>query len=234
MEPRTDLESAIQQSSDRLFPSLRDPNYLVLSKRRKLFTEWLSTIAGDQLEVLDIGGRLQPYRPLVEKRAHRYVAVDVRRTQLVSVVARGEALPLAAGSFDLVICTQVLQVIRQPLDLIAEIRRVLKPEGFLLLSTSAAEPLTTEFDYWRFTPASLRWLLKDFSHVEVAPEGNSVAAFFRTTNVYFDMFARSDVLRTALKLTLVPFLNAAGLFTEKLSASSNHQFSVNYSVFARK
>jgi hypothetical protein len=103
-----------------------------------------------------------------------------------------------------------------------------------LLSTSAAEPLTTELDYWRFTPASLRWLTQEFSDVEIAPEGNSVAGFFRTTNVYLDMFARFDSLRTALAFTLIPFLNAMGMLAEKLSASANHQFAVNYSVFARK
>ena len=234
MKPSRELEGVLQQSSDRLFPSFRNPNYLVLSKRRKLFLHWLSSIPNTKLDVLDVGGRLQPYRPLLAQRLRRYVAVDVWQTPLVSVVGRGEALPIQSEAFDLAICTQVLQLIREPLRALGEIHRVLKPGGCLLLSTSAAEPLTTELDYWRFTPASLRWLTQEFSDVEIAPEGNSVAGFFRTTNVYLDMFARFDSLRTALAFTLIPLLNAMGMLAEKLSASANHQFAVNYSVFARK
>jgi SAM-dependent methyltransferase len=229
-----DLQTALRQSSARLFPSFRDPNYLVLSKRRRLFRDWLARIPQPALNVLDVGGRLQPYRSLIEERVARYVAVDIRKTPLVTVIARGEMLPLPTDCFDLVICTQVLQYIAKPLELLGEIHRVLKPSGHLLLSTSAAEPLAGELDYWRFTPASLSWLLHDFSGVEIAPEGNSVAGFFRSANVYLNLFAKFDVLRAALSLTATPLLNAAGIVAEKLSASPNHQFSVNYSVFARK
>lgn len=229
-----DLQNVLRQSKDRLFPSFRDPNYLVLSKRRRLFRNWLARIGQPALHVLDVGGRLQPYRALLQERVARYVAVDVRKTPLVNVIARGEMLPLAGESFDLVICTQVLQYIGKPLELLREVHRVLRPGRHLLLSTSAAEPLAGDIDFWRFTPASLSWLLQDFSAVEVVPEGNSVIGFFRSANVYLNMFAKFRVLRKALSFTSTPLLNAMGLLAEKLSGSANHQFSVNYSVLAQK
>lgn len=45
------------------------------------------------------------------------------------VVARGEALPFRSGSFDTVVSEVVLCSVRSPEDLVAEVRRVLAPEG---------------------------------------------------------------------------------------------------------
>jgi len=61
--------------------------------------------------VLDVGGRNQPYRPLLEGRISRYLAVDLRRTTLVNVVGRGEQTPVAGNMFDLVICTLMLEYV---------------------------------------------------------------------------------------------------------------------------
>ena len=48
----------------RLYPSLTNPSYLVLRSRRLLFSNWTRTL-GNNLTVLDVGGRYQPYRPLL-------------------------------------------------------------------------------------------------------------------------------------------------------------------------
>ncbi len=228
------LNPAVKASRDRLHPSVRDPNYLVLSKRREIFKKWLEEFSGDRLRVLDVGGRLQPYRPLLQGRIAVYVAVDVLWTPLVDVLARGEALPFSANYFDVVICTQVLQWIAEPQIVLDEIYRVLKPGGHLLLSVSAAEPLTSAQDYWRFTPASINRILRRFSNVVIQPEGNTVAGFFRTVAVYLSLVAKYRLLRSAMAWLVFPLLNIAGLGLEKLSRSDNCLFSVNYSVLAKK
>ncbi|MGH2728253.1 MAG: class I SAM-dependent methyltransferase, partial [Actinomycetota bacterium] len=45
------------------------------------------------------------------------------------VVARGEALPFAAGTFDTVVSEVVLCSVRSPEDVVAEVGRVLAPDG---------------------------------------------------------------------------------------------------------
>ena len=102
------LESVNREGKERLYPSLKNPNWLVLRKRREIFRKWLMQVTGRDLIVLDIGGRIQPYRPLIQRRERAYVAVDLRRTPLVNVMARGERLPFGDASFDLAISTQVL------------------------------------------------------------------------------------------------------------------------------
>lgn len=234
MDRHPSLGDVMLQGRERLFPSLTNPNWLVLRERRKIFDHWLSQLPSSGLEVLDIGGRIQPYRPLIEKRAQRYVAVDLRSTPLVSVVARGEQLPLRDSRFDVVICTQMLEYIAQPSLVIDEIHRVLRPGGALLLSVPSACPTDSEEECWRFLPEGLRHLLADFTRVELVTEGGSVAGFFRTMNTCFDIFVRHPALRSVYRHSLCPLVNLTGALLEELSGRHNEQFAVNYSVRAEK
>jgi 2-polyprenyl-6-hydroxyphenyl methylase/3-demethylubiquinone-9 3-methyltransferase len=51
------------------------------------------------------------------------------------LVARGEALPLADGSMDYVVCVDVLEHVANLGEVINEVRRVLKPGGLFLFDT---------------------------------------------------------------------------------------------------
>jgi SAM-dependent methyltransferase len=228
------LNEARRQGRDRLFPPLTNPNWLVLRQRRMIFDRWMKNISSDHLAVLDVGGRIQPYRPLITERVQRYVAIDIRSTPLVSVVARGEQLPLRDSQFNLVICTQMLEYIAQPAQVIHEIHRVLKPGGSLLLSVPSACPMDAEEECWRFLPQGLRNLLTDFARVEVVAEGGSVAGLFRTLNLCADMFVRYPAIRSVYRHTLCPIVNLTGALLENFSGRRNQQFAVNYSVLAEK
>ena len=107
--PRTDPVKEFQKAGrERLYPSLTNPNWLVLKKRRELFIAWLKNIPSDKLSVLDVGGRIQPYRELLGKRCVSYLAVDVNPTPMVDVAGQAERLPFSDRQFDLIFCTQVL------------------------------------------------------------------------------------------------------------------------------
>lgn len=120
------LEQVQRESRARLHPSLRNPNWLILRRRRQIFEAGLDRLPGSALSLLDIGGRLQPYRPLLGTRTKRYVAVDVQMTPLVNVAAAAEALPFRDAQFDFVICTQVFEYLPDPGLAVAEIKRVLR------------------------------------------------------------------------------------------------------------
>ena len=68
--------AALNLSRHRLNPDLDDPDYLLLSRRTAYFKKCLDSIPPTGLQILDVGGRLQPYRPLLKSRARRYVAID--------------------------------------------------------------------------------------------------------------------------------------------------------------
>jgi SAM-dependent methyltransferase len=228
------LEFVNREAGERLHPSLRNPSYLVLRKRRQHFERWLSAVPGSNLRVLDVGGRIQPYRPLMGERVRQYVAVDVAQSPLVTLRANAGAMPFPDGLFDLVFCTQVLEYVLEPAVPVREICRVLKPGGIALFSFAAFYPRIADDDYWRFTSAGLRHLMQPFSRVEIVPEGSSISGFFRASAVCFSMFARYPALRSLVGFTVVPFLNLSALALEKIARSDNDQATGNYSVWAQK
>lgn len=65
-----------------------------------------------------------------------------RAHRLPRAVGLASALPFAAQSFDLVLCSWVLEHIAEPTRAFREVQRVLKPGGyFIFLSPNAANPL---------------------------------------------------------------------------------------------
>ena len=231
--PPTDAVKEFQNASrKRLYPSIINPNWLVLRKRRELFRHWLEGSLPKGGTVLDIGGRIQPYRTLLPET--RYLAIDLRVTPLVNVVANAERIPFPSQGFDLVLCTQMLEYAPDPGLVLSEIHRVLKPGGRVLLSVPSVFPQDADEDRWRFLPAGIRQLLSAFSEVEIVPEGGSIAGFFRTINVCLHMFAKYSAIRTVLSYTVIPALNLMGLGLEEMVRSRNEAFAVNYSAMARK
>jgi ubiquinone/menaquinone biosynthesis C-methylase UbiE len=148
-------------------------------------------------------------------------------------VGDGEQLPFADGFFDLVFCTQVLEYVADPHIVIAEIRRVLRPGGFLLLSAPSMFPRDSDPEYWRFLPSSLRLLLTSFSSAEVVPEGYSISGLFRTINVFLDSLS-GRWARRFLQASLIPMVNILGMLLESAIPTRNDQFTANFSVLAQK
>lgn len=136
-------------------------------------------------DVLDLGcgdGRLT-----AELRAERLTVADVSGVVLARAARRlpGAAivelepdapLPLPDTSFDLVLCTETIEHVRDVQRLVSEIRRVLRPGGELALTTPAhgrataayalvagwervADPLSPHLRL--FTRRSLRRLIED-------------------------------------------------------------------------
>src|SRR5579883_2604305 len=83
-----------RNARERLHPSLRDPSYLVLSRRRKILARWLRAVGVSSPSVLDVGGRIQPYRTLIPEPIRQYVAVDILNSPLVNIRASASARPL--------------------------------------------------------------------------------------------------------------------------------------------
>ncbi len=118
------------------------------ARMRPLHHKWLasadlqrdlrSVLAGLGGRVLDVGCGEQPYRPWLAPGAD-YVGVDVADGPGVSAVIRpGESWPFESGSFDAVLCTQVLEHDSSPDHTLGEIERVLAPGGTAVVTVPFA------------------------------------------------------------------------------------------------
>ncbi|MDD4319309.1 MAG: methyltransferase domain-containing protein [Candidatus Peribacteraceae bacterium] len=125
-------------------------------------------------KTLDIGCGNAQYGFLFPNRTTLDVAP--RPNVQVDIVADAHDLSMIAdASFDVVLCTEVLEHLHTPERAIAEMRRVLRPGGLLLLSTRFIFPLhDVPHDYYRFTKYGLRHLLGSFEIIELAEEAGTV------------------------------------------------------------
>jgi SAM-dependent methyltransferase len=226
-------DDLLQVAHDRLYPSLTNPNYLVLRSRRLIFTEWLRN-SGKDLSVLDVGGRYQPYRPLLDGKVGRYVSLDLNKTDFVDVVGNGEDVPFKDDIFDLVLATAVFDYFPRPHEAALQIHRVMKPGGMLLMSVASVAPRFGDEECWRYTPRGLRSVLAPFSRVTITPEVFSLGGFCRFVNLSSHEFLRLGPLKYVYDRTVCPALNLFGLCLEAARLTANDNWTGNYSVMAIK
>jgi len=163
--------------------------------------------------VLDAGAGAAPYRPLF---AHcDYVALDWPGSVHagaggLDVVADLHDLPLADASFDVVVCTEVLEHVAEPAVVLAELRRVLRPGGRLLVTVPFVIELHEEpHDHSRPTSHGLRGLLErsGFAGIEVEASTGWVATLAQTLRHAGPSMlvpgARGPLLTRALALCLL-------------------------------
>jgi SAM-dependent methyltransferase len=122
---------------------------------------------------LDLGAQTGPYAAHFPNR----VAVDLHAGPGVQVVGDALALGFRDDTFDVVLCTEMLEHVPEPQRAIDEMRRVLKPGGTLLLTTRFLFPIhDAPHDYFRYTKYGLRHLLRRFEIVQLQEETTAVGA----------------------------------------------------------
>ena len=123
------------------------------------------------LRTLDIGAQNGPYAAHFPRR----VALDIQRGAGVQIIGDVQALCIRDASFEVVLCTEVLEHVPDPQRAIDEMYRVLVPGGQLLLTTRFLFPIhDAPHDYFRFTKYGLRHLLRRFEIAEVQEETDAV------------------------------------------------------------
>lgn len=105
---------------------------------------------------LDVNGSVRRYF------TGPYTGLDMRPGPSVDVVGTADALPFPDDAFDVVVSTEMLEHDPSPWLSLAEMGRVLRPGGHLLLTTrgNGFGEHNEPSDYWRFMPASRAVLLR--------------------------------------------------------------------------
>ena len=136
--PARDLER-IRRT--RRHPTRTQPDYVVLMVLVHELERVLGAVSHPVVDVLDLFAATQPYRDLLPPHAN-YVSMDIDEHYGPQDVASDEFLPFADDSFDLVLFTEAFHYVTEPEQGVAELNRVLRPGGTLVLTM----PLVWEYD----------------------------------------------------------------------------------------
>jgi SAM-dependent methyltransferase len=129
------------------------------------FVEQAGASLTPDARVLDAGAGQGRFRP---EFAHtRYVGVDLAIGDVtwdysgLDAICDLTRLPFAQNTFDAVICIQVLEHVSEPLQVLQEASRVLKPGGRLFLSAPQSwHQHQKPHDYYRYTSFGMRYLVE--------------------------------------------------------------------------
>lgn len=125
-------------------------------------------------------------------RIHKDVVnIDIFEGENIDHIATADDLPFKDNSIDLIINQEVLEHTPEPIAVIEEFRRVLKPKGKVYCQV----PFIIGFhpspdDYWRFTYSGLKLIFeqKQFKVLEINESVGSATGFYRIAVEFFAIF----------------------------------------------
>ena len=176
-------------------PRRSSVTYAVRSALASWLSEEAERAASDlgPYRLLDVGCGIKPYYPFFQPYARAFVGVDVDNPA-ADLVGAVEALPVPDESFDLVLCTQVLEHAPDPDRAVQELWRVTAPGGRVLASTHGVQVYhPSPEDYWRFTHAWLELLFRrngQWRALAVRPAGGTATCLAALVAIYADLLWR--------------------------------------------
>lgn len=119
----------------------------------------------------------------------QWIGLDIEKNQDISSrkeknihfqVYDGVHIPFEENSFDLIYCNQVLEHVQYPFELLKNIYRVLKVNGYFIGSTSNLEPYHSH-SIWNFTPYGFSFMMKSagLQLIEIRPSIDAITLIIR-------------------------------------------------------
>ncbi len=204
---------------------------------------------GENFLTLDAGAGDPEFQ--VRVPGGRYVSVDLGvgdknwNYSKIDVIGNLEALPMLDDSFDCVICSQVLEHMSEPEQVLRELHRTLKPGGKILLSAPQEWYMhQIPYDFYRFTRYGLEHL---FNKVGFQIESiESIGGYFRLLSFnlcYLKYFIFPPIKSLPLKIIRWPLRYPFTLVFEFIIPfflgildrfDKNRYHTMNYAVIAIK
>jgi ubiquinone/menaquinone biosynthesis C-methylase UbiE len=170
-------------------------NWLVHKIHDDTLRQYLQRYASGTL--VDIGCGSKPYAAMTEGLVSEHIGVDHHETPHdrtnIDILASAYDTTLPDASADTVLCTAVLEHLERPDEAILEMYRVLKPNGYVILTVPLFWHLHEEpRDYYRYTKYGLEYIFRiaGFDIVEIRPLAGFVVTFGQELAYFLDGFRR--------------------------------------------
>jgi|GEM_PF-1568959 len=156
---------------------------------------------GERLKVLILGAGAIRYEETDHAAYCEFVYSDVTADLGSDIVCDALDIPFANESLDFVICDAVLSNVADPHRVVAEIHRVLKPEGWTYASTPFMQPVCMGvYDVTRFTMVGYRRLFRWFHAETLQPCSGPASALAYVWQYFLMSFSANPTTVKMLKL----------------------------------
>ena len=209
--------------------------------RRGLMTHLKPLLEKLEGEVLDVGCGRKPYENLV--RATHYVGLDfdspvTRELATADIFYDGVEFPIESSRFDGVLCTQVLEHVFTPSGFLAEVFRVMKPGGVLVLTVPFVwDEHEQPHDFGRYSSFGLKAFLEEhgFEIVTQQKSGADGRTLAQLTVGYWYKITRtkSRLLNAGVQVLLLAPLTLLG-WTLSAILPRNPDLFLDNIILARK
>ena len=146
-------------------------------------------------KVLDYGSGNGHYESFLKDLAGTYLKCDILNKD-VDILINKNKIDISDNYFSSVICLDVLQHSENPKKTLKEIHRVLKSNGFLMLSVASNCPEADFLDFSRWSKKGIENLLKknNFRDIEIYQRGGIL--FLLITNIF--MYLNNVLIRNRI------------------------------------
>jgi ubiquinone/menaquinone biosynthesis C-methylase UbiE len=107
---------------------------------------------------------------IYDDRRTQVVGFDIYASPLVQFIGDAHQIPLANQSIDAVLVQAVLEHVLDPAQVVAEIHRVLRPDGLVYAETPFLQQVHAgPYDFTRYTSSGHRYLFRAFEEIAAGP-----------------------------------------------------------------
>jgi len=192
------------------------PEFSDLYIIRKAIIESLTKILPFfQGTLLDVGCGQMPYKDFILNNAlniNKYIGLDFLRGKYANIKAPditwdGNTIPLPDASIDCAMATEVLEHCHDPLTVLKEIRRVLKPKAIFFFTVPFLWPIhDAPHDHYRYTPFAMQKLLSDsgFEDIQIDAMGGWNASLAQMIGLWLKRAPMTNTARKQATKDLFP------------------------------
>jgi|GEM_PF-4971848 len=115
--------------------------------------------------LLDLGCGPRPYYSIYKSHFEKTIGADLADSPFpkkqIDIYCKATEVPLPDESIDVILCTEVLHDLAEPDEFFNEVKRLLKPDGYLVMTSPFVVPIVDgEYDHYRYTKFGLKYRIE--------------------------------------------------------------------------